>query len=858
MNRTLAISEKQGLSQIQAKALLDQDGPNELTPVRKRTYWRIVLEVVREPMLQLLVAAGVIYMIIGNAAESFMLLAFVVLTACITIIQERRTETVLRSLRGLTSPQAQVIRSGVLTTISALTVVCGDLIVIEEGDLIPADAVLIQAHDVLLDESMLTGESVPVSKVPSSLAISSPITRLGGDTSSWIYAATTVLSGTGIAQVLAIGASTEIGRVGKSISTIESPDTPLHQQTSRLVRIFSIVGLALSIAVLVLFGLTRGNWLAGLLAGITLAMSMLPQEFPLILTVFMAMGAWRLSQQRVLARRPATIEALGSATVLCTDKTGTLTINQMSIGTLSLFEGSGFVDWDSNSASDVWPIKFTSLLQIGVLACERAPIDAMDKAFHALAKKRISAFKAHIDGALVHEYGLSPQLLAMTHVWQLPSQTTYTVACKGAVEAVVQLCRLSESDALAIQSKATLLANQGLRVLAVARAQFNGKQWPDTPNGFVFECLGLVGLLDPLRPTVKEAVAQCISAGVRIIMITGDHPSTALAIARSAGISNNGEVLTGAQLVELNDKELQSRIRSTNLFARVLPEQKLRIVNALKADGQVVAMTGDGVNDAPSLKAAHIGVAMGASGTDVARQAASLVLLDDDFGSIVGAIRLGRRIYDNLIKAMAFVLAVHVPIAGLSLLPLLFGLPMIFSPVHIAFLELLIDPVCSIAFEAEKEEGDVMKRPPRDSSTPLFSMGLLLTSLFKGALILVAIALFYVYLLSHSVIETQARAAAFIALVLSNFALILSSRSRFGALRVVLALNNRTLWLTLGATSVILLAVVSLPSLQVLFHFSSVSTTYAVAAACIGIAVFVTLQLFQRLLTSANYPRFSI
>jgi Ca2+-transporting ATPase len=840
----------QGLTEAEAAQRLQADGPNELTPPKPRTPWRIGLEAVREPMFQLLVAAGLLYLLLGNLGEACML-AFVAMTVAITVVQAQRTERALEALRDLTNPRAQVLRDGAPRRIAGREVVRGDLLVLTEGDRVAADAWVLTASDLQADESLLTGEAVPVAKVADGgdAALAEPLAtqRPGGDGPARVYAGTLLVSGAGLAQVLATGTHTEIGRIGKALDTMAEAATPLHLQTRRLVRVFAWLGLGLSGVVVVLYGLTRGDWLAGLLAGITLAMSMLPQEFPLILTVFMAMGAWRLSRQRVLARRAATIETLGSATVLCTDKTGTLTMNRMAITALWAPTPDGPVTWvEATDTRPPLPETCHALVEVGLLACERKPFDPMDLAFVALAG-RLPPQRLHADWTLVHEYGLAPGLMAMTHVWRGAPETPATIAVKGAVEAVLSLCRLPTEQAAAATQAAQDLAGRGLRVLAVAGATHPpppaGGAWPASPQGFAFTLLGLVGLADPLRPTVPAAVQACRRAGIRVVMITGDHPATADAIALQAGLETVAGAVTGPALAAMDEATLRRCVATTTVFARVLPEQKLRIVQALQAGGEVVAMTGDGVNDAPSLKAAHIGIAMGGRGTDVAREASSLVLLDDDFGAIVHAVRLGRRIYDNLRKAMAFVLAVHVPIAGLSLLPLLLGLSLVFTPVHIAFLELLIDPVCSIVFESEPEESDVMSRPPRRPEAPLFSGALIASSLLQGGLVLGAVGLLFVGLLQAAVPEAEARAATFTALVACSVALIVANRSLTGGhLLRTLRRPNPALWRVVAATAALLAAVLWVAPLRGLFHFALPAPGLLAAALGLGLGVLLVLE----------------
>jgi len=838
-------ADEGGLSEQRASELLRTHGPNELPQARRRSVWRIAAEVVREPMLQLLIAAGLIYLVLGDVAEALALLAFVLLSLSISLVQETRTERVMEALRDLSSPRALVIRDGRRRRVAGREVVPGDLIVLAEGDRIPADAVLRAAHALQTDESLLTGESVPVRKqaAPGGPVADQPP---GGDDLPWVFSGALVVRGTGLAEVRHTGAATQIGRIGQALSQIDPTPSALQRQTRQWVRAFAVVGVALSVAVALLYAQVRGDVLGGVLAGITLAMSMLPQEFPLILTVFMAMGAWRIARQRVLVRRASAIETLGTATVLCTDKTGTLTQNRMTVAALQV----GDARWSADSAGRApLPEAFHAVLEYAILASERDPFDPMEQAFWDLARSHLTEQDRehlHPDWTLAHAYALSPDLLAMSHVWQSPAQRSPVVAAKGSPEAVADLCHLPPERVDEIRRQTEALAAQGLRVLGVARGGLDGHQpgadWPAIQHDLDFEFLGLVGLMDPLRPAVAEAVQLCRQAGIRVAMITGDYPATALAIAAQAGIDTQGGALRGEEIAALSEADLSERVRQTQVFARVTPEQKWRIVRALQAHGEVVAMTGDGVNDAPSLKAADIGVAMGARGTDVAREAASLVLLDDDFGAIPQAVRLGRRIDDNLRKGMAFVLAVHVPIAGLSLLPLLFGLPLLFMPVHIAFLELIIDPVCSVVFEAEPEEADVMRRPPRRPGSPLLGRDLLLGSLVQGLLVMGLIGGFYVWLLSGGAVEAAARTAAFVALVGSNLALIVSNRSLDNRLLASLRRPNRALWVMLGVTTALLTLVLAWPVLRALFQFQPLTGGQAAQAAAVALGALALLE----------------
>jgi Ca2+-transporting ATPase len=788
-----------GLTGAEAQSRLKAEGYNELPRAERRSLPRIVIEVMREPMFSLLIGAGIVYLLLGDSAEAALLLIFASLSVVITVVQESRSERVLEALRDLSSPRALVIRDGERRRIPGREVVRGDLIVLAEGDRVPADALLIEAVDLQVDESLLTGESAPVSKVAA--AGGTGFGRPGGDGLPFVFSGTLVVRGQGLAEVRATGPSTEIGQIGQALSTIEAVPPRLTKETRRLVQIFAVFGLGICAAAFILYGMWRGSWLDALLAGIALGMSMLPEEFPLVLTVFTVMGAWRISQERVLTRRAAAIETLGAATVLCSDKTGTLTENRMSIAALAA-DGEAMYLEPGQVVS--LPGALRHLVKCGALASAPASFDPMDKAFQSLDEEiGRSESKPAGKAELVRSYGLRPDLLAVTQIWKLPGEDGYTVAAKGAPEAVAALCRFGP-EALAILPRVVArMATGGMRVLAVAEARFYGQDLPESPRDFEFTFLGLAGLADPLRPSVFAAVRECYSAGIRVIMITGDHPATALAIARKAGIAA-GTVLTGDDIEAMDEAELQRRVTPVSVFARIMPVQKLRIVRALKAAGNVVAMTGDGVNDAPSLKAADIGIAMGGRGTDVAREASALVLLDDDFGSIVKAVRLGRRIYDNLRKAMGYILALHVPIAGLALLPLLTGLPLILMPIHIAFLEMIIDPVCSIVFEAEKEERDVMERPPRPVTSRLFSLGFVLWSLLQGVLALGVVAGQYLLALRLGLGEGEVRAHAFVSLVLANLGLVLVNRSFGSALGDAFGRRNPALLAVSAATALLL------------------------------------------------------
>jgi Ca2+-transporting ATPase len=804
-----------GLTEQEARRRLAVEGFNDLPRVDHRTLLRIVGDVLREPMFALLLGAGAIYLVLGDLTEALVLLGFATLSVSITVVQETRSERVLEALRDMTSPRALVIRDGVRKRIPGRDVVRGDAVVLLEGDRIPADATLAAANNLLVDESLLTGESAPVRKIAGDGNEDPAMPRPGGDDLPFVFSGTLVVRGDGLAIVRSTGPLSEIGRIGQALGKITTEPPQLQQQTRRVVRNFAVAGIAASLCAVVLYGLLRGDWLQATLGGIALGMSMLPEEFPLVLTAFMVMGAWRLSQARVLTRRAAAIEMLGSATVLCTDKTGTLTENRMTVVELR----TPTTIWRHEASGPVASDGLAPLVEAALLASARDSFDPMEKAIAVQVSRQSGGTDAIYAGlAPAGQYGLSPELLAMTNLWRRGDDRDLVVCAKGAPEAIGALSGLDPERWAWLRRSVDDMAREGVRVLAVARAVHSGAELPATQRDFAFELLGLVGFSDPLRTNVPAAVRECRSAGVRVIMITGDYPATAQAIASQAGLQG-GDILVGDDLAHLDDAGLARRVSAVSVFARIMPEQKLRIVEALKANGEVVAMTGDGVNDAPALKSAHIGIAMGGRGTDVAREASSIVLLDDDFGSIVRTLRLGRRIYDNLRKAMAYIVAVHIPIAGLALFPLLLGFPLVLTPVHIAFLEMVIDPACSIVFEAETDEEDVMRRPPRSAGSELLSARMVGWSVLQGTLAFAAVAAVYAAGLARGMPETELRALVFVSLVLINASLILVNRSFRGSLLVALCRRNLSLWVLASAVAAILAVTLTWQPAMDLFRF---------------------------------------
>ncbi|MEI7541680.1 MAG: cation-translocating P-type ATPase [bacterium] len=809
------VKDIMGISEVQAAERLKTDGYNELPSAKRKSIFNIAFEVVKEPMFILLVSCGVIYLFLGDKEEALMLLGFVFIVMGITFYQERKTERALEALKDLSSPRALVIRDGVQHRIAGREVVVGDMVVLSEGDRIPADGVVIWNNNLSCDESLLTGESVPVNKSTGKSNLT--MDRPGGDDLPFIFSGSMSVHGQAVVEIKSTGLKTEIGKIGAALHSLEQDSTRLQKEINSLVKKVAVVGVFLCVLVFVVYGLSRADWLKGFLAGLSLAMAILPEEFPVVLTIFFALGAWRISKKRVLTRRVPVIETLGSATVLCVDKTGTLTMNKMTIEMIytnkKLYDISGGLDFKKSP-------EVKDIVETGIMACQKDPFDPMEKAFKELGKSAgLDCEKLFESMEFVREYPLSKKMLALSHAFKRPSTGSYFVASKGAPEAIMDMCHMEPNDVEFTMSKVNEMASKGYRVLGVAIADYAVEKLPDDQHDFIFRFAGLVGLADPVRPQVKTAVAECYSAGIRVVMITGDYPATAANIAQQIGLRNKDNVITGKDLDTMPEAQIIERMKETNIFARVVPEQKLKIVNMLKMSGEVVAMTGDGVNDAPALKAADIGIAMGARGTDVARESASLVLLDDDFESIAAAVKMGRRIFDNLKKALSYIVSVHVPIAGLSLLPVLFKWPLIMMPVHIVFLELIIDPACSTVFEAEPEEKDVMKRKPRNKNDSVFGVKPLVISLLQGFVVLGVVLTVFIMSGKLHASENEARTMAFATVVFSNICMILTNLSWTRNVFEIIRDPNPAMWWVISGALALITSVLYIPGLRTLFGF---------------------------------------
>jgi Ca2+-transporting ATPase len=834
-------SEKyNGLTSIQAKEKLRSEGHNSLPSSKPKNIFSIALGVIKEPMFILLVACGTLYVVMGDMREGIMLLGFVFVIMGIEFFQEKKTEKALDALKDMASPRALVIRDGAEIRIAGFEVVTDDLIVLQEGDRVPADAIVIHSTNLLADESLLTGEPVPVRK--GNWDGVEKNTQPGGDDLPFVYSGSMIVQGNGIAKVTSIGINTEIGKIGKALDGVKEEPTRLKKEMGSLVKRLTVIAGILCLLVVVGYTLTRGSLINGFLAGITLAMAVLPEEFPVILTVFMALGAWRMSKKKVLTRKPSAIETLGSATVLCTDKTGTLTQNKMTV--TSLYNGQDFL---TVTKGKDFHAAFHEIIEYGILSSQTNPFDPMEKAITSLGGLYLKGTEhIHTNWKMIKEYPLSKELLAMSRVFSFKGTQEKIIATKGAPEAIFDLCHLDKENKKRLSLAVEELAANGLRVLGVAKAKISSKGLPEIQHDFTFDFIGLIGLSDPIRKNVKQAVSQCYKAGIRVIMITGDYPVTAKHIALEIGLENSDTCITGQELQAMTDDELCEKIKGINVFARVIPEQKLKIVNALKRNNEIVAMTGDGINDAPALKSANIGIAMGEKGTDVAREASSLVLMDDNFLSIVGAIKLGRRIFDNLQKAFGYTFAIHVPIAGLSLFPILLGnFPIILWPVHIVFLELIIDPACSIIFEAEKEEKNVMNRPPKRIDEPFFGLNKIMFSCLQGVGILIITLTIYFVGLHLGYAAKEVRAMAFITLIVSNIAVILTNRSwTDNIFKIIVTPNSAVIWVVGGAIFFLVL-ILNIPFFLELFQFQRLSFINIIICSLAGITTIVWFEIYK-------------
>jgi P-type Ca2+ transporter type 2C len=766
-----------GLTTQEAIARLAQAGRNEIPSAEKRTLARLILETLADPLLALLVLATIAHLLLGEFRDSIALLMAVGLVIGISARQEFRAEAAVQGLRELSAPRSTVVRDGRSVRIASAEVVPGDLLILEAGDRVSADGVIVSCVDLSVDESSLSGESIPVGKRPG-------IENEPPSKETQVFSGTIAVRGRATVRVTATGPASELGKLGKSLWTVRRIANSVEVELRGRVRQMAFAAVLICLGVAVLSYLRQGNWLYGVLAGLALAIALIPEEFPIVARIFLAIGAWRLSQNRVLTRNLGALDSLAHTTVLCVDKTGTLTMNKLAVDKLI-------------STGDTEQ----RLMRAAVLASDEYAIDPIDR---AIVDRGHQAGEYH-SAVPVHALFLP---MAVAQIYAEPGK--FVTYVKGAPEHVSAMCAMSEGEQSTWLELAQRAAEDGFKVLGVAAGE-SKDMMRSSPRGL--RALGLVCLSDPLRPGVPEAMEQANGAGVRVVVITGDHPATAKAIATRAGIQA-GDVVNGDRLDTLNDLELRTVLRSSNLFCRVAPAQKLRLVTLLKGLGESVAMTGDGVNDAPALKAADVGIAMGLRGTDVARETADLVLLDDDFPSIVTALRTARGIRKKMRRAVTYIVAVHVPIAGLAILPFITGWPMILLPIHIVILELVIDPACAIVFETEPAGSDMMKQDPQAFRKSLLDTETIRKGLLQGTALLLAIAAVFGFSYWRVGDEIDSRTLAFSTLLLGNIALIWLNRSREQTILETIRRPNPALWWITAFVLASLVAVTSLPFLR--------------------------------------------
>lgn len=792
-----------GLSDQEVIANRKSFGLNVIGDKAKSPIWGILFEILKEPLFIILIAASTIYFILGETTEGIIMLVAIGLVSGISIFQENKSRNAVNALKKLSSPQAKVYRNSEIIAIPTEDLVVKDLILVEDGDLVPADANIIESHDFSVNESLLTGESLSVAKDELS---ESPV----------IFQGTMVDSGNCVAEITAVGKNSALGKIGTSLGDIDETKTPLQIQIKSFVRSMVILG---GIAFFLVWGINYLNshdLLNALLHGLTLAMSVLPEEIPVAFSTFMALGAYRLYKNKVISRSPYTVETLGTASVICTDKTGTLTENRMELRALYDFTSDSLTDFTKDKPA------FNPTIDHAVWASEILPFDPMEKSIHAFYEK-LAPKDERKSAKMLHEYPLGGKPPMMTHIFQKENGEKI-IAVKGSVEAVMKKSNLSGGDTEKILAQTEGLTSKGYRVLAVGRADSSIEKFPKTQQEFDFEFLGLVAFYDPPKKNIEEVLKTFYKAGIKVKMITGDYAQTASAIASQIGLKSAGKVLTGDEVMALDDAGLQEKVRGTDIFARMFPEAKLKIVEALKQIGEIVAMTGDGVNDGPALKASHIGIAMGKRGSEVAKSAAALVLMDDDLGHMTEAVALGRRIYENLKKAIQYIISIHIPIILVVLLPLVLSweFTLIFTPIHVIFLELIMGPTCSIVFENEPIEPNSMNNPPRNMAQTFFSWGELSLSVVQGLMITAtSLGLGYYLMVSGETNETV-RTIIFSTLVLSNVFLTLVNRSFYYSILKTVRYPNKLIPLILGISLLLLVLILIVPSIQSVFGFEAV------------------------------------
>lgn len=794
-----------GLSAENVVASREKFGSNKTAFKKENNFLNALKAVAKEPMIILLTVASCIYFLSGEAGDGMFLTMAIVLVAGISLYQDSRSRSALDKLKNLTQPNCKVIRNSKIEEIKSEDLVIGDSLIVEEGAFIAADGIIIHSNDFSVNESILTGESLTIYKDKNMK-------------DNMIFQGTIVSSGLAIATVTAIGSLTRLGKIGKSLESIKEEKTPLELQINNFVKMMVIVGIVVFMVVWGINYFLSSNILDSLLKALTLAMSILPEEIPVAFTTFMALGAWRLMKMGIVVKQMKTVETLGSATVICTDKTGTLTENKMSLAKLYVLASKKISDAAGALSEDE-----TELIKLSMWASEPIPFDPMEIALHNIYSK-LGIKDERPNYKLVHEYPLEGKPPMMTHIFENENKHRI-IAAKGAPEALIKVSELTADEIQLIEETIKSLAKEGYRILGVGETIYDGNEFPGTQQLFKFKFKGLIAFYDPPKQNIQSVLESFYNAGIGVKIVTGDNAITTTAIAKQVKFIGYDKAISGDELMKLNDKELQGKVAGINIFTRMFPDAKLKIIDALKAENEIVAMTGDGVNDGPALKAAHIGIAMGKKGTEIAKQASSLILVEDDLSKMIDAIAMGRKIYANLKKAIQYIISIHIPIILTIFIPLAAGwiYPNIFSPIHVIFFELIMGPTCSIIYENEPIEKNIMQQKPRPFSTTFFNWKELFTSIVQGLLITAGTLYTYQLALSKGYNESLTRTMVFTVLISANIFLTLVNRSFYYSILYTMKYKNTMIPFIIFITIVIAGVLLYLKPVTIFFQFETLN-----------------------------------
>ncbi len=816
-----------GLNSTQVKESRNKYGYNRSEFKKENGFVDALKSIAKEPMIIILLVASAIYFINGQIGDGIFLSSAIVLVATISLYQDSRSRNALDKLKSFTQPNCKVIRDDVICDIKTEELVIGDYLMIEEGALIAADGILVHANDFSVNESILTGESLAVYKDQTK-------------ENKTVYQGTTAASGLAIAVITAIGNETKLGKIGKSLDNIKEEKTPLELQINNFVKKMVIVG---SLVFLIVWGINyfrSYQLIDSLLKALTLAMSILPEEIPVAFTTFMALGAWRLMKMGIVVKQMKTVETLGSATVICTDKTGTITENKMTLAKLFVLSSQKISDPESELTNDE-----KELITLSMWSSEPIPFDPMEIALHN-AYQQLITVDERAQYKMIHEYPLGGKPPMMTHVFEDKNKNRI-VAAKGAPEALVNVSDLTAQEKDKVQEAIKTLAKDGFRVLGVGETNFTGNDFPKEQQSFKFKFKGIVAFYDPPKKNIQQVLQNFYDAGINVKIVTGDNTETTSAIAKQIGFKGFDKSMSGNELMKLSDPELQKKVLETQLFTRMFPDAKLKIINALKANNQIVAMTGDGVNDGPALKAAHIGIAMGKKGTEIAKQAASLILVDDDLSKMVDAVAMGRKIYANLKKAIQYIISIHIPIILTVFIPLALGwiYPNIFSPVHIIFLELIMGPTCSIIYENEPIEKNSMLQKPRPASATFFNWKELTISIIQGLLITAGTLATYQYAVINGLNEATTRTMTFTVLITSNIILTLVNRSYYYSIFTTIRYKNNLVGIIICATVIITALLLYVKPFTKFFQFEKLNILQLSICVSAGVLSVIWIEIFK-------------